>query len=124
MYRQNSVCCNVICFICQTGFGGIRIYVAGTWTLLLFEERLLRVNQNKKIMKKLFLILLTSMALAACGDGSNRSEANRDETDNMETNEPAVGVDDDANDMQDTTSTNMQTDTTSTGAGARTTPAP
>ena len=74
-------------------------------------------------MKKLFLILLTSMALAACGDG-NRSEANRDDDDNVETNEPAVGVDDDANDMQDTTSTNMQTDTTSTGAGARTTPAP
>lgn len=64
------------------------------------------------------------MALAACGDGSNRSEANREDADNTEMNEPAVGADDDAIDMQDTTSTNMQTDTTSTGAGARTTPAP
>ena len=73
-------------------------------------------------MKKIFLILLTSMALAACGDGNR--EANRDDMDNVETNEPAVGADDDAIDMQDTTSTNMQTDTTSTGAGARTTPAP
>jgi hypothetical protein len=53
-------------------------------------------------MKKVFLILLTSVAMAACGDGSNRSEANREESENYDNTTPSVTPDD-----------RMQTDTTS-----------
>ena len=72
-------------------------------------------------MRKLAIIILASMAMAACGDGSNRSEANQN--DDYETNEPAVSSQDNTSDDnagngnnsgRDTSSTNMQTDTTST----------
>lgn len=55
-------------------------------------------------MKKIMMIILASMALAACGDGSNRSEANRDDTENTNT-QPSVYPDVEADD-EDTTSIN------------------
>ena len=63
-------------------------------------------------MKKLFVILLASMTLAACGDGSSSSEANRDETENYDNTTPSVSPDLES----DTTSSDyMQSDTTATG---------
>jgi hypothetical protein len=54
-------------------------------------------------MKKILMILCTSMALAACGDGTNRSEANRGEEEKVENTEPPVSADE-----------NMQDENTST----------
>lgn len=63
-------------------------------------------------MKKLFVILLASMTLVACGDGTSSSEANRDETENYDNTTPSVSPDMES----DTTSSDyMQSDTTSTG---------
>jgi hypothetical protein len=69
-------------------------------------------------MKKLLMILMASFALAACGDGSNRSEANQDAEENTETTEPSVT--DETNEsgtMNDTTTTTMG-DTTATSPQA------
>jgi|GEM_PF-4982315 hypothetical protein len=63
-------------------------------------------------MKKLFVILLASMSLAACGDGSRNSEANRQDEENYENTTPSVSPDMES----DTTSTDyMDRDTTSVG---------
>lgn len=45
-------------------------------------------------MKKVLMILLASMALAACGDGSNRSEASRDQEENYDNTQPSVSPED------------------------------
>lgn len=67
-------------------------------------------------MKKLFMILLASMALAACGDGSNRSEANREETENYDNTTPSVTPESETEMRHDTTSMDhMEADTTATG---------
>jgi hypothetical protein len=44
-------------------------------------------------MKKILMILCTSMALVSCGDGTNRTEANRNEEENVENAEPSVSDD-------------------------------
>jgi hypothetical protein len=89
--------------------------------------RILNVKLNFEIMKKLFVILLASMALAACGDGSNRSEANRDDVDTYDNTTPSVAPETDL--QRDTTGSDyMRSDTTAigtdpgTGAGTTTVP--
>jgi hypothetical protein len=69
-------------------------------------------------MKKLFLVMATSFALAACGGDSTRSEANREDDENYETDEPAVS--DDEDEMDDNTTTDTSTvlrDTAATRPG-------
>jgi hypothetical protein len=78
-------------------------------------------------MKKILLVVATSMMLAACGGNSNQSEANRD-ADEMESNDPSVNADDAEDDMtdddrrmgRDSTMNNSAdtTATTSPGVGA------
>lgn len=68
-------------------------------------------------MKKLLMIMLASFALTACGDGTNRSEANQDAEENYDNTTPSAPADEDVRnegDMSaDTLNTNMG-DTTST----------
>ena len=56
-----------------------------------------------KFMKKLMLILLASFSLAACGDGSKRTEANRDESEYSNTEPSFETEDNDAQTQSDTT---------------------
>lgn len=63
-------------------------------------------------MKKVIMILIAGMALAACGSGSDRSEAARDDYDNT-TDQQTVYPDDMEGIDQDTSSNSMRTDTTS-----------
>lgn len=62
-------------------------------------------------MKKIFMIALASLALAACSGGNN-SEANRDESENY-TEE--VTPQDNSREGMDTVSTDMQADTVKSG---------
>lgn len=57
-------------------------------------------------MKKILMILAVSFAFASCGDGTNRSEANRDAEENYENKAVEPGVNDDGS------NTRMQGDTT------------
>jgi uncharacterized lipoprotein len=79
-------------------------------------------------MKKLFVILFASMALAACGDGSNRSEANREDADTYDNTTPSVAPETDRDLQRDTVGSDyyMRSDTTGIGTdqGTGTTPAP
>jgi hypothetical protein len=64
-------------------------------------------------MKKLLMILLASMALVACGSGSDQSEANRNAEENAETTAPVVESDEDMRNETSTDSTGtMGVDTT------------
>jgi hypothetical protein len=70
-------------------------------------------------MKKLLMILFASMALVACGSGSDQSEANRNAEENTETTAPVVESDDDMRNESSTDSTStMGTDTTATSGEA------
>jgi hypothetical protein len=64
-------------------------------------------------MKKLFIIMITSIALASCG-GKN-SEADRDEKDDYETNSPEATPQDNSREGMDTTGADMEADTTKSG---------
>ncbi len=63
-------------------------------------------------MKKLFMILMASFALAACGGGTNTNEADRG--DNMETAEPSVAPESDFNESNSDTTNTYMGDTTAT----------
>lgn len=65
-------------------------------------------------MKKLFMILFASAALAACGGGSNQSEASREQDENYETTSPNVSSDEDLRNESSPDTMMIENDTTST----------
>ena len=77
------------------------------------------IQLNPKTMKKIIMIVFTSMALAACGDGSRQSEATQSEGESTPTEQPVTP--DTSTADTTTTDPNMitPTDTIATGDAAR-----
>ena len=76
------------------------------------------IQLNPKTMKKIMMIVFTSMALAACGDGSRQSEATQNEGESTPTEQPVTP--DTSTADTTTTDPNMitPTDTMATGDAA------